>query len=202
MSRQFWEDFYAENRGRWSGNPNGSLVEEVANLRPGTALDLGCGQGGDAIWLASQGWTVTGADISQTALDVAARDAGTAGVSVNWERHDLAESLPEGPFDLVTTSYLHSPEELPRTPILRAAAELVGAGGTLLVIGHAPSPEHKHQDLPGPDEVVAELALGDDWELERSELRERQHAFRDEAPKRRVDTVVRLRRRGFRPLGE
>ena len=194
MSRQFWEDFYAENRGRWSGNPNGSLVEEVTDLRPGSALDLGCGQGGDAIWLASQGWTVTGADISQTALDVAARDAATAGVSVTWERHDLAESLPEGPFDLVTTSYLHSPEELPRTPILRAAAELVGAGGTLLVIGHAPSPEHKHQDLPGPDEVVAELALGDDWELERSELRERQHAFRDEAPKTRIDAVVRFQR--------
>ncbi len=198
MSAQdYWEDFYSGDRARWSGNANASLVEEVAELAPGTALDLGCGQGGDAIWLASQGWTVTGADISQKALDVAAKAAEAAGVTVAWERHDLAESLPAGPFDLVTSSFLHSEVELPRAQILRAAADAVAPGGTLLVVGHAPSPEHHHhEDLPGPDEVVAELALPDaEWELERSELRERRHAFRDEAPKTRIDTVVRFRRR-------
>ena len=63
-SRAFWEDFYAGGRARWSGKPNASLVEEVAELVPRTALELGCGQGGDAIWLAAQGWTVTAADIS------------------------------------------------------------------------------------------------------------------------------------------
>ena len=97
----------------------------------------------------------------------------------------------------MTSSFLHSEVELPRAQILRAAADAVAPGGTLLVVGHAPSPEHHHhEDLPGPDEVVAELALPDaEWELERSELRERQHAFRDEAPKTRIDTVVRFRRR-------
>ena len=157
-------------------------MEEVAELEPGTALDLGCGEGGDAIWLAAQGWTVTAADISQTALDIAAQHAAEAGVTVAWERHDLAVSLPAGSFDLVTTSFLHSKVELPRARILRAAAEAVAPGGTLLVVGHAPSAEHHHEDLPGPDAVVAELALPEDWEL--GERAPRAAArVRDEAPK-------------------
>ena len=124
MTRAFWEDFYGGER-RWSGKPNAALVEEVADLEPGTALDLGCGEGGDAIWLAAQGWTVTATDISQTALDIAARHAAEAGVTVSWERHDLAETQPAGSFDLVTTSFLHSKVELPRAQILRAAAGAV-----------------------------------------------------------------------------
>ena len=191
-----WEEFYAGGRSRWSGKANASLVEEVDGLAPGTALDLGCGQGGDAIWLAARGWAVTATDISQTALDVAARHAAEAGVEVAWERHDLAVSQPEGSFDLVAASFLHSDVELPRARILRAAAGAVAPGGTLLIVGHAPSAEHHHGDLPSPEEVVAELALsGDDWELQVCELRERMHAFAGEAPKARVDSVVRLRRR-------
>jgi 2-polyprenyl-3-methyl-5-hydroxy-6-metoxy-1,4-benzoquinol methylase len=182
----FWEDFYGRER-RWSGKPNASLVEVAAELEPGTALDVGCGEGGDAIWLASQGWQVTGTDISQTALDVAARHAAEAGVTVTWERHDLSVSQPAGPFDLVTTSFLHSKVELPRGRILRAAAEAVAPGGTLLVVGHAPSVEHRHADLPGLDEVIAELALPDErWQLVTSGLRERGD---------RVDTLVRFRLR-------
>jgi SAM-dependent methyltransferase len=173
-AQEFWEDFYSGER-RWSGKPNVALVEEVADLAPGTALDLGSGEGGDAIWLAAQGWTVTAADISQAALDAAARHAAEVGVAVTWERHDLAESQPAGRFDLVTSSFLHSKVELPRARILRRAAEAVAPGGTLLVIGHAPSADHHHhEDLPGPDEVVAELALPTArWQLVASELRER-----------------------------
>ena len=183
---EYWEDFYGRER-RWSGKPNASLQEEVAGLEPGTALDLGCGEGGDAIWLASQGWEVTAADISQAALDVAAGHAAEAGVTVVWERHDLSVSQPAGSFDLVTTSFLHSKVELPRARILRAAAEAVGPGGTLLVVGHAPSAEHRHVDLPGVDEVIAELALPEDgWQLAASGLRERGS---------RIDTVVCFRRR-------
>ena len=190
MTRAFWEDFYGGER-RWSGKPNASLVEEVADLEPGTALDLGCGEGGDAIWLAAQGWTVTGADISQTALDIAARHAAEAGVAVTWERHDLAVSQPAGSFDLVTTSFLHSKVELPRAQILRAGAAAVAPDGTLLIVGHAPSAEHRHADLPGPDEVVAELALPEDaWEPVKSEL-----VVRGD----RTDAVVRFRRAGFAP---
>ena len=192
----FWEEFYAGGRSRWSGKANVSLVDEVEGLAPGTALDLGCGQGGDAILLAAQGWTVTATDISQTALDVAAGHAAEAGVEVAWERHDLSVSQPAGSFDLVTASFLHSEVELPREQILRAAAGAVAPGGTLLIVGHAPSAEHHHHDLPAPEQVVAELALPEDeWELRVCELRERLHAFRDEPPKARIDTVVRFRLR-------
>jgi SAM-dependent methyltransferase len=195
-AEDFWEEFYSGGRSRWSGKANASLVEEVEGLAPGTALDLGCGQGGDAIWLAAQGWAVTATDISQTALDVGAQHAAEAGVQVAWERHDLSASQPEGSFDLVTASFLHSDVELPRARILRAAADAVAPGGTLLIVGHAPSAEHHHGDLPSPEEVVTELALSeDDWELQVCELRERMHAFTGEAPKARVDSVVRLRRR-------
>jgi SAM-dependent methyltransferase len=122
---------------------------------------------------------VTAADISQTALDVAARTPPSSGVDVTWERHDLAASLPAGRFDLVTASFLHSKVELPRARILRAAAEAVAPGGTLLIIGHAPSAEHHHA-TSRPDEVVAELALpearwaaGRDASLPRARCRRR-----------------------------
>lgn len=189
-SQGFWETFYGGDERRWSGKANGSVVVEVGDLTPGRALDLGCGEGGDALWLAARGWTVVGADISARALEIAeehAVDAGLGG-AVAWERHDLAVSLPAGPFDLVTSAFLHSPVDLPRGPILRRAAELVAPGGTFLVVGHAPSATHHHVDLPSADETVAELALPDDrWELLTSELRE----MHDD----RVDAVVRWRRR-------
>ena len=239
---RWWEAFYTEGRARWSGRPNGTLVAEVAGLRPGRALDLGCGQGADAIWLAQQGWTVTAVDISQTALDAAARAAETAGVAsrpaaaageapgrgaeagasdadagargaeagasgadagargaeagtIAWERHDLALSLPAGPFDLVAATFLHSPVDIPRERILRDAAELIAPGGTLLVIGHVASEAHRHPELRGPEEVAAELALpADRWALRVCERREVEHVFRDEAPIRRVDGVVRYER--------
>jgi 2-polyprenyl-3-methyl-5-hydroxy-6-metoxy-1,4-benzoquinol methylase len=193
----WWESFYAEGRSRWSGRPNTTLVAEASALPPGRALDIGCGQGADAIWLASQGWTVTAVDVSATALAVAAAHAREAGVAdaLTWERTDVARSLPAGPFDLVATSYLHSPVEIPRGRILQAAAGAVAPGGTLLVIGHAPSPEHQHADLPTLEEVRADLApVTVGWEVEASELRAFDHAFAGEAPRRRVDVVVRLRR--------
>jgi SAM-dependent methyltransferase len=195
---EYWESFYGEGKRRWSGKPNRSLVDEVADLEPGTALDLGCGQGGDAIWLAARGWTVTAADISAEALAIGARHAAAAGVAdaITWERHDLAASMPGGTFDLVVSTFLHSPVELPRTRILRSAAGAVAVGGTLLIVGHAPSHSHAHVDLPGPQEVLDDLALpADRWRIRTSELRDLEHAFGDEAPKPRTDSVVRLERR-------
>ena len=90
----------------------GELADRPAPV--GSALDLGCGAGADAIWLAEQGWDVTGLDISAAALEqaaVAARAAGVAG-RVTWVRHDLADGLPVGEWDLVVAAYLHSPVEL------------------------------------------------------------------------------------------
>lgn len=128
---EYWDDFYREGRGAWSGKPNRLLESEVSGLSPGTALDLGCGQGGDAIWLASHGWRVTGVDVSADALALAAEHAAAAGVedAITWERHDLAISFPSGTFDLVSTHYLHSPVHIRRERILRSTIAAVAPGG-------------------------------------------------------------------------
>src|SRR6202008_569344 len=113
FTEAFWDERY-RSRGRlWSGEPNQRLVEEITGLAPGRALDLGCGEGGDAVWLARQGWHVTAVDVSGVALSRTSRAAEEAGVAdrVAVVRHDLSRSFPTGTFDLVTTHFLHSPEE-------------------------------------------------------------------------------------------
>ncbi|MFF6999851.1 class I SAM-dependent methyltransferase [Streptomyces sp. NPDC008313] len=136
---RFWEDRYRSSTRVWSGRPNELLVREVAELPPGTALDLGCGEGGDALWLASRGWRVTGVDISATALERAAAHADAAGVGrlTTWERHELGVTFPEGSYDLVGAQYLQSPVGLDQDDILRRAAAAVAPGGTLVVVLHS-----------------------------------------------------------------
>jgi 2-polyprenyl-3-methyl-5-hydroxy-6-metoxy-1,4-benzoquinol methylase len=126
-AERFWEGHYHRRERVWSGRPNPVLVEVVGGLRPGTALDLGCGEGGDAIWLARQGWRVTAVDVSATALDRAAADAATAGIAdrIDLRQHDLALAFPPGAFDLVSAKYLHSPIEFPRARVLQEAASAV-----------------------------------------------------------------------------
>src|SRR5688572_20423341 len=111
----FWEHFYQERSRAWSGRVNPVLEAVAGDLRPGRALDLGCGEGGDALWLAGQGWSVTAVDISTTALDRVREEAIRAGVEdrVTCEQHDLARSFPVGSFDLVSAQFLQSPIELP-----------------------------------------------------------------------------------------
>jgi SAM-dependent methyltransferase len=139
---EFWDARYGQSDQIWSGNPNTVLVREVTGLEPGRALDLGCGEGADAIWLAQQGWRVTATDISGVALDRAARHAVAAGVAdrVDWQRHDLGASFPDGAFDLVSAQFLHSLGDMPREKILRTAASAVAPAGVLLVVGHAGPP--------------------------------------------------------------
>nr|MDT0664919.1 methyltransferase domain-containing protein [Micromonospora sp. DSM 115978] len=89
-AEQYWEDRYQQPHSHWSGKANLVLVDVVGGLRPGAALDLGCGDGSDAIWLATQGWRVTSVDISATALARAAERAEADGVTgIDWQRHDL-----------------------------------------------------------------------------------------------------------------
>ena len=103
---QFWEERYRAAERVFSGNANALLVREAGDLKPGTALDLGCGEGGDVLWLATRGWQVTGVDISSTALERAAAHAAQAGLGgqVAFERHELGVTFPEGSFDLVSAS--------------------------------------------------------------------------------------------------
>ena len=140
-AEQFWEERYTRQERVWSGRPNQILVSEVEGLAPGVALDLGCGEGADAVWLA-KGWRVVAVDISTTALQRGAKHAEDAGVAdrIDWQAQDLAQWRPDRDFDLVSAQFLQSPIAFPREDILRAAASAVGSGGTLLIVGHAALP--------------------------------------------------------------
>jgi len=191
---RFWEDHYRGHERRWSGRPNPTLVDVVGSLCPGTALDLGCGEGGDAIWLARQGWRVTAVDVSATALDRAAADAATAGVAdrIDFRQHDLALTFPSGAFDLVSAQYLHSPIEFPRVDVLRAAASAVTPGGLLLIVEHASISPRSWAD---PEETLAPLDLSpDEWRTERLEAREREASSPNGQRATVTDNVIALRR--------
>ncbi|MFD7918451.1 SAM-dependent methyltransferase [Streptomyces sp. NPDC059740] len=198
-----WDARYASAERIWSGEPNVVLVREVAQLSPGRALDLGCGEGADSVWLARQGWRVTGVDISEVALERAAGHARDAGVAdrVEWRRHDLAESFPEGEYDLVSAQFLHTPGTLPREQVLRRAAAAVAPGGVLLVEGHSsPSPwqqDHHHADLqlPSPQQVVTDLRLPEgEWEVLVCEDHDRVQKGPDGEEVHRRDNTVKVRR--------
>jgi 2-polyprenyl-3-methyl-5-hydroxy-6-metoxy-1,4-benzoquinol methylase len=135
-----WEERYSGGDKVWSGNPNPQLVAEVSGLVPGTALDVGCGEGGDVIWLAQQGWRVTGADFSANGLARAARHAEDAGVAdrTDWWQVDARAFSADGrSFDLVTSHFLHPPDG-GMVDVTRRLADAVAPGGRLLVVGHAP----------------------------------------------------------------
>ncbi|MER5550988.1 class I SAM-dependent methyltransferase [Streptomyces sp. NPDC002793] len=181
-SASFWENHYAGMDARWGIEPNTVLTGLVTDLAPtpGTALDLGCGHGGDALWLASRGWDVTAVDVSRTALDRVASGAAVNGVAdrIHTLRHDLAETFPDGTYDLVTATYFHTPIALSRAQVLRRAARAVSSGGLLIVIEHAsvaPWSWQAGQDVrfPTPDEVIASLQLTDAWRVERSDAPQR-----------------------------
>jgi SAM-dependent methyltransferase len=173
-----WDARYAEVDKVWSGHPNGTLVTEVAGLPPARALDVGCGEGADAVWLARNGWDVTALDVSQVALDRAALHARQAGVEVRWVHAGLLDApLSPGAFDLVSAQY----PVLRRTPTHEAERALLAAvapGGLLLVVHHADiDPEHARErgfdpaDYVQPPQVSA--LLDDDWQVEVDEARPR-----------------------------
>jgi 2-polyprenyl-3-methyl-5-hydroxy-6-metoxy-1,4-benzoquinol methylase len=141
-----WDERYGGDGQIWSGNPNAQLVAEVSALSPGTALDVGCGEGADVIWLARQGWRVTGADFSANGLVRAARHAEQAGVgdSTDWWQVDARTFTAEGrSYDLVTTHFLHPPDGA-MVEVTRRLSTAVAPGGHLLVVGHAPSEVFTH----------------------------------------------------------
>lgn len=171
-ARELWDARYATSDRIWSGRPNSALVQVVEGLAAagtaaGTALDLGCGEGADVVWLATRGWRTTGVDVSGTALARAAQHAADAGVAerTSFAAHDLGASFPAGTFDLVVASFLHSTAFLDRVRVLRSAAAAVAAGGSLLVVGHADLPPWSDVpagtavDLPAPAQVLADLDL-------------------------------------------
>jgi SAM-dependent methyltransferase len=190
-----WDAIYAERDSVWSGEPNPQLVAEVAALTPGTALDVGCGEGADAVWLAQQGWEVTAVDISHVALERARVHAASAGVEVSFEHADVVAAPPaSGTYDLVSAQFFHLPDP-PRAQAYRGLGAAVSPGGHLLVVGHYPS-EHIGKDHPErlftTDEIIA---LFPTWEAVTSEVRERTAMHHGELSDL-VDGVVLLRRAG------
>jgi 2-polyprenyl-3-methyl-5-hydroxy-6-metoxy-1,4-benzoquinol methylase len=141
-----WDERYCGDGQIWSGTPNAQLVAEVLGLSPGTALDVGCGEGGDVIWLARQGWRVTSADFSANGLARAARHAEEAGVGdrTDWWQLDARTFMADGrSYDLVTTHFLHPPDG-GMVEVTRRLSTAVAPGGHLLVVGHAPSEVFTH----------------------------------------------------------
>jgi SAM-dependent methyltransferase len=131
-----WNRRHGQGRLLFGAEPNRFLVAEVVELPPGRALDLACGSGRNAVWLAARGWTVTGVDFSDVALAQARALAAERGVEVEWVEGDLLEWQPaDGAFDLVVVLYLQVPAD-ERRGILARAAAAVAPGGTLLVVGH------------------------------------------------------------------
>lgn len=166
FSEGFWDERYGAEDRIWSGKPNQQLVDRVAPLRPGRALDVGCGEGADAIWLAQQGWDVTAVDVSQVALDKASAHAEQSGVTITWQQIDLDGWAGEpGAFDLVSAQFMYLPQPA-LTELYRALAASVAPGGTLLLVGHHPiDPRHGDHDFPDvrwtPEEAVSWLDPAD-----------------------------------------
>ena len=109
-TKEHWEQHYGERERIWSGRVNVQFADVVGDLTPGRALDLGCGEGADSVWLAERGWTVVAVDISDTALGRAREAASVRGVAdrIEFVQRDLSEGLPEGSFDLISSQFLHS----------------------------------------------------------------------------------------------
>jgi SAM-dependent methyltransferase len=192
-----WDERYTGDELVWSVEPNRFLVREVEALPPGRALDLACGEGRNAVWLAERGWDVTGVDFSKVGLDKARRVADARGVSVKWERADVTEYAPAPErFDLVIVMYLHLPEG-PRRVAFRRAAAAVAAGGTLHVVGHdITNPDDGWGGpsdaavLYGPQDVVADLEGLETVKAERV----RRPVQTDDGEKIAIDVLVRATR--------
>ncbi|GFE19236.1 methyltransferase [Streptomyces glebosus] len=198
----FWDDIYAARPAAGGPQPNARLTETVTDLPAGDVLDLGCGDGGDALWLARQGWHVTAVDISAVAVGRLAALARSHGLDdrVTTVRHDLHKSFPPGGFDLVCAHYLHTPFDLDRATVLRSAAHALRPGGRLLVVDHgsaAPWSWNQDPDIryPSPQEVAAGIDLAPQtWTVERADAPRRTATGPDGRTAEVTDHVLLIRR--------
>ena len=175
FGQAFWDERYRSRSELWSGEPNPHLVSHASELGGGTALDVGCGEGADAVWLAERGWQVTAVDVSPVALRRGASRAAEAGADVarriDWLHEDVRTWGPDpASYDLVSAQFMHLPKE-PRETLFRRLATSVAPGGTLLIVGHHPSDLQTTAHRPPMPEIfftASEVAASLDphaWEI-------------------------------------
>lgn len=216
VDRESYDELYRSAPEVWSGRPNRQLVVEGSVLPPGSALDAGCGEGADALWLAERGWRVTAVDFSDVALARGATRARERGLDdrIAWLHADLDGWTPAEGFDLVTAHYLHS-RGADRPALFGRLARAVAPGGTLLVVGHLlgkggghghrhaghtdhhpPEDQHAHDpDLTYTAEEVAAVLDPAEWEDVVTEIRDRDPEAAARTGNPVPDTVLVARRR-------
>jgi SAM-dependent methyltransferase len=194
MDARDWDRRWQEKALQAHGEPSSLVVDTLAELQPGRALDLACGSGRHAVWLAGRGWRVTAVDFSAEALHQAREHAAEAGADVDWVEADLvAYEPPVVAFDLVLVAYLHVPADQRRLALARAVAA-VAPGGTFLLVGHdlanigtgAPGPTNPAL-LYTPADIVPELG---GLEVQRSESVTRAVRLEDGTRADAVDALV------------
>lgn len=202
---RFWEERYAGDQ-VWSGKVNQTLREVISDLgaprAPGRALDLGCGEGGDVVWLAEQGWQATGIDLSPSAVSRAQAAAEARGVAerTTFRAADLDDWEPDESYDLVTACFFQSPVGLDRVGVLSRAAAAVATAGRLLIVSHAAPPpwasrlNHEMHRFLAPAEELAQLELDGAWKTELCEVRRRTATGPEGEPALLDDGVVLLQR--------
>jgi SAM-dependent methyltransferase len=202
FTARFWDERYGSTTRVWSGKPNPQLVREISDVEPGNALDAGCGEGADSLWLARRGWRVTAMDVSAVALERGSAHAeANVADRITWRRVDLTDRVPDHQtYDLVNVQFMHFPRAL-REPIFARLAETVSPGGTLLIVGHHPSDMHTTMHRPPePDlfftaEEVADSLDPDQWDVLAAEARPRPTTDPDGQEITIRDAVLRARRR-------
>lgn len=220
FDKNYWESHWHQANGHAEGQervPNPYLAQETNSLVPGTALEAGCGEGAEALWLAAAGWQVTAADISAEALSRAAERAMTSGAApgrVRWFEADLVTWEPGARFDLVTTHYAHP--AMPQLAFYERISHWVAPGGTLLIVGHLHTPdvtghghgqdEHGHGQHPPEEATVtaSSITAGLDtarWEFVTAEEHTRTLPNRAGSTVQLRDVVVRATRRPDPSLG-
>lgn len=198
---EYWEQRYSGSERVWSGKVNATMASVVAELSPGTAIDLGCGEGGDVLWLAEQGWTALGLDISATAVRRARDEAAARGLDgASFEAIDLDAWEPEpASVDLVTASFFQSNVALDRTAILRRAMTALRPGGRLVSVSHAAPPswakDHPAKMVSVQEEAEQLVGSSEEWEVELAEERPRAATAPDGSAGEHLDAVLMLRRR-------
>ena len=199
----FWDERYASSPTLWSGHVNAVIRDETEGLAPGSAMDVGCGEGGDALWLAERGWRVLGVDVSPVAVERAAARAaelGLTGRAVFEVRDLLAWTPPPATYDLVTAAFIHLPTG-DRRPVYAGLAAAVAVGGTLVLAAHHPSDIGVVPRPPMPDlfftaeQLAADLVAGPgEWDVEVVEARPRPATHPEGHDVTVHDTVLRARR--------